>query len=79
MELAVSGELPVTQPWSMKLDPDERLTEVLKEQIRMALAEDETNSISFPRRLWFMGRPYRSGRTYYEFGARAHVVSLITR
>ncbi len=29
---AVSG-LPVTQPWSMKIDPDERLTPSLKAQI----------------------------------------------
>lgn len=54
---AVSGELPVTNSWSMKLDPDERLTKALKEQIRIALSDDETASISFPRRLWFMGRP----------------------
>ena len=54
---AVSDAIPVTQPWSMKLDPDERLTEALKEQIRFALAENDADSISFPRRLWFMGRP----------------------
>lgn len=54
---AVSGALPVTQPWSMKLDPDERLTEALKDQIRAALAGDAADAISFPRRLWFMGRP----------------------
>ena len=29
---AVSG-LPVTQSWTMKLDPDERLTDELKDQI----------------------------------------------
>ena len=54
---AVSDRLPVTQPWSMKLDPDERLTDALKDQIRAALAEDTADAISFPRRLWFMGRP----------------------
>ncbi len=53
---AVSDGLPVTQPWSMKLDPDERLTQALKDQIRAALAEDTADAISFPRRLWFMGR-----------------------
>lgn len=54
---AVSDALPVTQPWSMKLDPDERLTDALKDQIRDVLAEDKADAISFPRRLWFMGRP----------------------
>lgn len=54
---AVSDALPVTQPWSMKLDPDERLTEALKDQIRAALSCDQADAISFPRRLWFMGRP----------------------
>ncbi len=54
---AVSKNLPVTQPWSMKLDPDERLTDALKEQIRLALAEDAADAIEFPRRLWFMGKP----------------------
>ncbi len=54
---AVSGALPVTQPWTMKLDPDERLTESLKHQIRAALSENVASAISFPRRLWFMGRP----------------------
>jgi hypothetical protein len=53
---AVSG-LPVTQPWTMKLDPDERLTDELKDQIRATLAQDAPDAISFPRRLWFMGRP----------------------
>lgn len=53
---AVSG-LPVTQPWTMKLDPDERLTEALKEKIAQALVEDNADAIGFPRRLWFMGRP----------------------
>ena len=54
---AVSGSLPVDQPWSMKLDPDERLTDELKDQIRAAIFENMADAISFPRRLWFMGRP----------------------
>jgi hypothetical protein len=53
---AVVG-LPVTQPWSMKLDPDERLTDALKEQIAQALQVGAADAFSFPRRLWFMGRP----------------------
>lgn len=50
-------QLPVTQPWSMKLDPDERLTDALKAQISAALRDGTADAISFPRRLWFMGRP----------------------
>ena len=54
---AVSSALPVTQPWSMKLDPDERLTDELKLQIRACIKNDSVDAISFPRRLWFMGQP----------------------
>lgn len=49
--------LPVTAPWTMKLDPDERLTDQLKSSIRAALAADCCDGLSFYRRLWFMGRP----------------------
>ena len=49
--------LPITAPWTMKLDPDERLTDALKAQISDALAQNNFEVIVFPRRLWFMGRP----------------------
>ena len=48
--------LPVTQPWTMKLDPDERLTAELKVQIAEEIEADIFDAISFPRKLWFMGR-----------------------
>jgi glycosyltransferase involved in cell wall biosynthesis len=50
-------ELPVTAPWTMKLDPDERLTEELKREIESAIAVGNANGLSFDRRLWFMTRP----------------------
>jgi glycosyltransferase involved in cell wall biosynthesis len=50
-------ELPVTAPWTMKLDPDERLTDELKSSILEQLDRDNESAISFDRRLWFMGRP----------------------
>lgn len=50
-------ELPITAPWTMKLDPDERLTDQLKASIMEAIAGGETTGIAFDRRLWFMGRP----------------------
>lgn len=48
--------LPITAPWSMKLDPDERLTTELKESIKEAIAEGRADGLSLDRRLWFMGK-----------------------
>jgi hypothetical protein len=50
-------ELPITAPWTMKLDPDERMTDALKRQIAERIAADDCDGMSFQRRLWFMGRP----------------------
>lgn len=50
-------ELPVGMPWTMKLDPDERLTPELKRNIAQAIAEGGADGFSFTRRLWFMGKP----------------------
>lgn len=49
-------ELPITSSWTMKLDPDERLTDELKDSIKHLI---ETNGdhagIDVSRQLWFMG------------------------
>jgi len=50
-------KLPIKSPWTMKLDPDERLTDGLKSEIERVIAEDNGVGISVDRRLWFMGRP----------------------
>ncbi|MCC6739664.1 MAG: glycosyltransferase family 2 protein [Planctomycetia bacterium] len=50
-------ELPIKAPWTMKLDPDERLTDRLKASIAEATARPDVDGIRFRRRLWFMGRP----------------------
>jgi glycosyltransferase involved in cell wall biosynthesis len=50
-------ELPITAPWTMKLDPDERLTDELKIVILEQLDRDNESAIRLDRRLWFMGRP----------------------
>ena len=50
-------ELPISAPWTMKLDPDERLTSELKDSIQQALASDAADALTMDRRLWFMGRP----------------------
>lgn len=50
-------ELPITAPWTMKLDPDERLTDELKQSIRQIVGRGDADAFSVCRRLWFMGRP----------------------
>ena len=48
-------ELPITAPWTMKLDPDERLTDELKASIESMVKRGEQDGIVIKRRLWFMG------------------------
>ena len=47
--------LPITAPWTMKLDPDERLTDELKDSIGAMIADDKVDGMLLDRRLWFMG------------------------
>jgi hypothetical protein len=49
-------ELPIAAPWTMKLDPDERLTDALKRAIELAIAAGDAEGLSVDRRLSFMGR-----------------------
>ena len=49
--------IPAGTAWTMKLDPDERLTEGLRASIRDAIENGTENGFSFDRRLWFMGQP----------------------
>lgn len=46
--------LPITAPWTMKLDPDERLSEELKAEIAARIAGADATGFSLVRRLWFM-------------------------
>ena len=48
-------ELPITAPWTMKLDPDERLTDELKASIQSGMSGGNQEGIIIQRRLWFMG------------------------
>ena len=50
-------DLPITAPWTMKLDPDERLSDELKREIELAVSVGDADGLSFDRRLWFMTRP----------------------
>ena len=49
------NELPIQSPWVMKLDPDERLTEELKNNISQMINNNQYDSFCIKRRLWFMG------------------------
>ena len=47
--------LPIKTPWTMKLDPDERLTDELKLSIEKAIFGETYCGYVIERRLWFMG------------------------
>lgn len=49
--------LPINAPWTMKLDPDERLSDELKRSIVTAIQRGEADGITLDRRLWLMGKP----------------------
>jgi glycosyltransferase involved in cell wall biosynthesis len=50
------SSLPISAPWTMKLDPDERITDKLKSQIEDAIAQNECDGIEVVRQLFFMQR-----------------------
>lgn len=50
-------ELPITASWTMKLDPDEQLTDELKANLLAAMQANKADGFSLTRRLCFMGRP----------------------
>lgn len=49
------NDLPITASWTMKLDPDERLTDELKASIQSVATSGKQDCIVMQRRLWFMG------------------------
>lgn len=49
--------LPITAPWTMKMDPDERLSDELKTNLLSAIQRGDVDGYSVTRRLRFMGRP----------------------
>ena len=50
-------ELPISAPWTMKVDPDERLSEELKGGLLSAVQRNDCDGVLVDRILWFMGRP----------------------
>lgn len=57
------SDLPISTPWTMKLDPDERLDDELKREIATAIARGAVDALSVRRRLWFMGGRLPVGMT----------------
>lgn len=52
------NNFPITTGWTLKLDPDERLTSELKQKIASIVSiKNSCTGYEFPRRLWFMGKP----------------------
>ncbi|MCR4307967.1 MAG: glycosyltransferase family 2 protein [Candidatus Berkelbacteria bacterium] len=52
------GNLPIKTPWTFKLDPDERLSEDLKDSIaKIVTNKAEYTGYEMNLRLWFMGKP----------------------
>jgi len=49
--------LSTTSPWTMKMDPDERVSPRLKQLIAERLNAASESGFSFNLRLWFMGKP----------------------
>jgi glycosyltransferase involved in cell wall biosynthesis len=49
------NELPIASPWTMKLDPDERLSDELKASLQ-GLVKTDAAGVMLDRRLWFMGQ-----------------------
>jgi len=49
-------QLPITAPWTMKLDPDERLCDELKGNLRTVMTSADVDGFSITLRLWFMAK-----------------------
>lgn len=51
------SEMPISAPFTMKMDPDERLSEELKREIIEATKRSDWQGMICTLRWWFMGRP----------------------
>lgn len=70
--------LPITSPWTMKIDPDERLTDELKRSIEVSIKESIADAFSFDRQLWFMGKqlPIRQSLTRIWKTGKCHFTDV---
>jgi hypothetical protein len=51
------NNLPIKNPWIMKIDPDETISDELKKNISYIIEQNKYDGIEFYRRLWFIGKP----------------------
>jgi hypothetical protein len=71
-----STALPITSPWTMKIDPDERLTDTAKASLEKFVRDTACDAGRVGLRLYFMGRPigkclrlvrvWRTGRGHWS-------------
>ncbi len=54
-------ELPINAPWTMKIDPDERISDVLKQNLMDVMHDGTVDGVSMHCRWWFMGTPLSVG------------------
>ncbi len=55
----------ISNPWCMKLDPDERLTKKLKKEIKNSILENNFDGFYIRWDLWFMGKPLKIKSKYF--------------
>lgn len=60
--------------WVLSLDADERLTEALRAEIRVAVKNNSHNGYEMPRLSYFCGKPVRHGGWYPDY-----IVRLVRR
>ena len=51
------NSLEIKSSWVMKMDPDEFLSDELKQSIKLNISKNEFDGFFVSRRLWFMNRP----------------------
>lgn len=49
--------LPISNDWTIKIDPDERITDKLKLEINRFIDTNKFDGAILKRKLWFMGKP----------------------
>lgn len=65
-------QLPLKAPWTMKLDPDERLTDRVRQSILSVIYASESpyDGCVLQLRLWFMGKPLHVVQQYLRLWKR---------
>ena len=79
------SKLPIRAPWTMKMDPDERLSGTLKESLRAAFEADKADAMTVDIQLAFLGkllpvricmlRVWRTGTCRFDGKINEHAVT----